>query len=129
MFYTFHQNNSGGSWSSDPRVAKNVIVEADSAQQANQRAQQVGIYFNGCDMGVDCDCCGDRWSEQWSSDSGDPVPSIYSQPVAEHKKGWFDDQNFCKVYYANGLVETWDYVNDEEYPTCSVENSPNLKLR
>jgi hypothetical protein len=41
----------------------------------------VGLYFNGCRKGIDCPCCGDRWSEAWASDA-DPEPMIYGEPVA-----------------------------------------------
>lgn len=56
--FQFRQNNSGGVWIGP----KNVIVQADSADQANQIAQDQGsVYFDGVADGIDCDCCGDRW--------------------------------------------------------------------
>ena len=82
MFYTYNQNNSGGFFVTDDAVTYYVIIEADSAEDANQRAEEVGIYFYGCTKGIDCLCCGDRWSKAWSDD-GDPEPMIYGEPVAE----------------------------------------------
>ena len=70
MFYTFSQNNSGGSFDIDHMLAHFVIIEADTAEEANTIAESVGIYFNGCDEGMDCDCCGDRWYSQWDDKDG-----------------------------------------------------------
>lgn len=60
-FYHFDQNNSGGSFRENEDVTKHVFIEAHSAEEANLLADNFGIYFDGCDMGVDCSCCGDRW--------------------------------------------------------------------
>lgn len=78
-FYTFIQNNSGGSFSGP---AHYVIVEADSPDEANSIAQaRADIYFDGCDKGWDCYCCGDRWYSMDDWDEADKVPSIYTEPV------------------------------------------------
>ncbi len=75
MFYTFKQNNSGGWFDIDDNVAVNVIIEANSAEEANQLAQQHGIYFDGVAEGQDCPCCGDRWAEVRESD-GKELPVL-----------------------------------------------------
>ncbi|WP_427050423.1 DUF7296 family protein [Paenibacillus sp. TC-CSREp1] len=103
MFYTFSQNNSGGFFDVDNRVCEYVIVEADSAQEANERAEGVGIYFNGCDTGDDCECCGDRWYAQWDDTDGNAVPSIYGTPVSEMTANFFRTQAY--VYYKDGRKE------------------------
>lgn len=77
-YYTFHQNNSGGSWSG-PRY---VIVQATSARFANIIAQDHGVYFDGVEQGQDCDCCGDRWSQVDDSDAS-TGPEIYGQTPVE----------------------------------------------
>ena len=59
-FFTFCQNNSGGRL--DPDMPHVLFVEADDAEAANTRALTVGVYFDGCETGDDCNCCGDRWS-------------------------------------------------------------------
>lgn len=64
-FYEFNQNNSGGSFEVNDKVCHRVIIEATDATEANYLAERLGIYFNGCDRGMDCSCCGDRWSEAW----------------------------------------------------------------
>ncbi len=60
-FYYFRQNNSGGSFVVDKTLCVQVYIEADTAEEANKKAEMLGIYFNGCDKGLDCSCCGDRW--------------------------------------------------------------------
>lgn len=67
MFYEFRQNNSGGSFTYDELsgVSVTVLIEADSPQEANIRAESIGIYFDGYG---DCSCCGNRWHEVDSYD-------------------------------------------------------------
>jgi hypothetical protein len=60
-YFRFRQNNSGGSFIKNAKVDVLVIIQAKDAAQANDRAEEVGIYFNGCEKGYDCECCGDRW--------------------------------------------------------------------
>ena len=31
--------------------------------EANTKACDIGIYFDGVANGADCECCGDRWRE------------------------------------------------------------------
>lgn len=71
-WFTFRQNNSGGRFIG----ATEVIIEADNAEEANEIAQANGIYFNGCENGQDCNCCGDRWSPVSDYDAT-KKPSIY----------------------------------------------------
>lgn len=70
MFYHYRQNNSGGSFIIDEEagIGPRVWIEADSASEANARAKTIGIYFNGCDSGEDCECCGDRWEPAWEGE-------------------------------------------------------------
>jgi len=59
MFFQYNQNNSGGGFIVNDRVAHNVFIEADSPKDADERAQEIGIYFDD-DYEVDCECCGTR---------------------------------------------------------------------
>lgn len=102
MFFCFNQNNSGGWFQMDDNVSHYVIVEADSADEANDRAESIGIYFDGCADERDCDCCGDRWDRAWSDD-GDDMPVIYETPVADYhdifaKPG----KPYAHVYFRDG---------------------------
>jgi hypothetical protein len=82
MFFTYNQNNSGGDFDIDERagIAHYVLIEADSASEADERAEEIGLYFNGVDEGRDCECCGDRWYSPASYDIAE-VPSVYGKPV------------------------------------------------
>lgn len=87
MYYTFRQNNSFGTWKGP---AKFVIVEAADVNQASSRAEEVGVYFDGCDSGMDCPCCGDRWSTPY--EDGTETPMIYGEPIADYR-AWNDDED------------------------------------
>jgi hypothetical protein len=83
-FYHFSQNNSGGSFVLDEvsGITHHVIIEACSVDDANKRAEAIGLYFNGWG---DCNCCGNRWSEQWSYGDRDPgtsTPEVYGEPAS-----------------------------------------------
>ena len=107
MFYTFNQNNSGGSFITNDRVAKYVIIEADSNKEADKKAEELGIYFNGCALGFDCDCCGDRWYESYGN--GDNAPKIYDKPVKEYQDTWFTKvgETYAYVHNKDGTVDTY----------------------
>lgn len=84
-YYTFTQNNSGGRFRGP---AHYVIIKATSAKQANSIAEENGLYFDGCDTGQDCNCCGDRWYRAYSEKDATDVPMIYGEP-AENFKDYF----------------------------------------
>ena len=67
-FFKYSQNNSGGNFHVDDKICHNVIIEAESASEADDIAESLGCYFDGCSTGRDCSCCGDRWSKQWNDD-------------------------------------------------------------
>lgn len=69
--YEISQNNSGGSFQVDENLCWKLYIEAKSANDAASLAEGLGCYWNGCDEGMDCPCCGDRWSEPWESDALD----------------------------------------------------------
>ena len=86
-FYTYDQNNSFGIFKGP---AHYVIVEADSAVEADAIAVKHGVYFDE-DYDVDCECCGQRWeSSRWIHPTDEP--SIYGQdPDKAGKTSWVTD--------------------------------------
>ena len=76
-WFEFGQNNSGGTWDVSDKLCHRVFIEAESPTAATDIAEELGIYFDGCTKGLDCDCCGDRWSPLWSND-GKTFPFAYS---------------------------------------------------
>jgi hypothetical protein len=108
MFFEFHQNNTGGSFTGP---AHYVIVEADSAHEANEIAEDLGLYWNGCDEGYDCPCCGDRWYPLWDDEEGSDEPEVYGETdlQAVAADDMFADRNECVVLvrYKNGQTEEY----------------------
>jgi hypothetical protein len=109
MFFHFSQNNSGGSFDFDEKtgITHHVVIEADDYDHANYRAERIGLYFGG---GMDCPCCGDRWSSQWSGEKGNEEPKVYDKPVAEYdiqrySTRWMDPGKEIAVHYCDGRVE------------------------
>lgn len=107
MFYTYRQNSSGGSFRTQSGVISvYVIVEADSVEQADARAEAIGLYFDGVDLGRDCSCCGDRWySAEWGDAAEMPV--VYGrsidEPMAETTIRWVEGP-MGYVHFADGTV-------------------------
>lgn len=116
-FYSFNQNNSGGHFDFDAEagISHWVIVEATSAEHANSIAESIGIYFNGCASGQDCECCGDRWCSQYSDDRGYDFPSCYGDEPLREK--WAKGKNAISkwikgpevfVHYLDGTVKPFE---------------------
>ena len=110
-FYTYRQNNSGGGFVQDHKqgISVFVCIEAESASQADDLAEQIGLYFNGCDTGADCSCCGDRWYHAYKDD-GTNTPMMYDQDISkgEFKENflvWMKDGIEGYIHYLNGKVK------------------------
>lgn len=102
-FWTFSQNNSGGSFVEDKQVSHHVVIEATDKDSAESRAENVGIYFNGVDEGQDCPCCGDRWHRPYQ-DKGMEEPEVYGVPAAEHVDMFCESP--VRIHYLDGRVES-----------------------
>ena len=108
-FFTYGQNNSGGVFDLTDDVTHWVIIEAYNALAANSKLASIGGYFDGCEAGIDCPCCGDRWDAQWGEDAGEPEPMVYGETPSE----WVTKDSFlCMekgkevvVHYADGRKE------------------------
>lgn len=118
-FFDFRQNNSGGVFdiNEDDGISVVVIIEADTAEEANRKAVDIGLYFDGVYKGYDCDCCGDRWYEQ--SGEGDMVPSVYGEPVQDYRFEtgysikWNKSGPEAYVHFADGLVQAYGLPKKE----------------
>lgn len=137
-FYQFRQNNSGGSFDIDEErgISISVIVEADSYEEANRRAERIGLYFDGCQSGRDCSCCGDRWYEKWCDDEGDEVPSNYGTPLVEASDftfNWAGDKPDTFVHLRDGRKFAF-YLVDKQYvykgdPSLLAEALPGSPVK
>jgi hypothetical protein len=101
-FFHFSQNNSGGSYdfNADKGITHHVIVEAENAADANRRAEEIGLYFDG---EGDCPCCGNRWSDQFSDEEGTEAPEVYGDSLEEVTPGivWRENKPEIAVHYLN----------------------------
>lgn len=106
-YFHYSQNNSGGSFDIDDSVAHHVIIQATSAQHADQIAIDIGIYFNGCESGANCSCCGDRWYSA-RGDDGTEAPLIYDTDPANYKDMFAKSgKPVCHVYHLDGSKTTY----------------------
>lgn len=110
MFYHYSQNNSGGSFDFDRKagITHHVIIEAASAEHADERAEQIGLYFDG--QG-DCQCCGNRWSAMgsWGGEDGTPTPQVYGLEVSEtipwvDSIMWMEENSEVAIHYLDGRI-------------------------
>lgn len=90
-WWFYSQNNPGGSFEFTDKLSHYMIIEACSASHADLRLEELGGYFDGCDNGTDCSCCGDRWSRAYGE--GDSEPAYYGTPLdkAESIFTWRND--------------------------------------
>jgi hypothetical protein len=105
-FYRFRQNNSGGHFHENDKVGELVIVEAISHTEANEIAEDNGIYFDGCDSGRDCSCCGDRWykAHKYDEEEAETDPN---KLLDEHRP--FGNNGVVHIYFHDGRHEGFKY--------------------
>lgn len=84
MFFLYLQNNSGGGFDRTDDLDAMVFVEALTPEEADKKAQTLGIYFDGVRKGLDCECCGDRWD---CAGEGEDQPLIWGDAVQADPAG------------------------------------------
>lgn len=119
-FIVYHQNNSGGSLVGPLYV----IVEASSYEEADEIATSgTPVYFNGCDNGRDCRCCGDRWSRKnyyWSEDRKIEADEYECFETIEECKNslntsiW-DTGIYAEIYYKDKPIEKFEVTKKVSY--------------
>lgn len=100
-FYTFNQNNSGGSFDYDDNLSEYVIIEAYNYIAANDIAESIGIYFDGYG---DCACCGNRWSSMWDESDGTLQPQVYDKSAFDRESYWTGAPEPVTIHYLDGRV-------------------------
>jgi hypothetical protein len=106
-WFTYNQNNSGGSFVVNKNVAHFVLIQAKSAEYADA----VGRLF--FDNSNSCPCCGERWGGA-ECDQGSVKPKIYGTPVEKYKNTYLKDGQ-ARLHYANGNIESIVF-GDQEQP-------------
>ena len=103
-FYIWDQNNSGGSFVCDDTVAHRVIIEADTYDEAEEKAFSFGIYYDGVESDFDCPCCGDRWYRGDAIEATDDTETVedYAQCLADASYGWTTPSIY--IHYKDGRV-------------------------
>ena len=59
----FSQNNSYGRFEVDDKVCHKLYIEAETFDEAVEKAEELGCYWDRVEKGIDCHCCGDRWDK------------------------------------------------------------------
>lgn len=95
MFFEFAQNNSGGSFVVNDKVCHRLYIEAGNYNEARDKAEELGCYWDGVANGIDCPCCGDRWSDYESEPinlekyaTGGYKASVYDNVYRDAKAEW-----------------------------------------
>lgn len=105
MFYHYRQNNPGGDFIVDKHngIAPYVIIEGESADEANSRAWLIGLEF----YDDDADYERTRWLHACESDAnvallryGQPLGQLLATGSASHLK----DPDVA-VHYLDGRIE------------------------
>lgn len=120
MWFTFNQNNSGGSFvfDEDSGITHYVIIEARDYKDANHRAEDIGIYFDGCSNNMDCSCCGDRWYPAWDGYKGSEFPAIYDKNIREDNgyrskyPGWMKENMEIAIHPIDGSIEWYGIIRE-----------------
>lgn len=108
-YYEYSQNNSGGSFDIKPSegIGPRVWIEATDFEDANRRAENLGLYFEGVHFGWDCPCCGDRWYSKHDESDAEEDPIIEPR--------W--DFNWHDAVYVHRMDGTILAINKDDVPT------------
>jgi len=110
-FYMFSQNNSGGTFAVDDRLCHRVVIQALTEEEAVSKAEDLGCYWDGCDNGIDCNCCGDRWYKSPEEVKLPMKKSTYHSQIKTVKEycqyladsyGWTTPDS--RIFYKSGKV-------------------------
>jgi len=107
-FFTFSQNNSGGSFYRNDMVREFVVVEAQNAKEANSKFDEISYNYSDS-----CPCCGSRWYEV-DEDEGSDKPMGYGEPFTNFyaDKKWHRGYTIV-VYYYDGTKRFFNADGDE----------------
>lgn len=111
-FYQFSQNNPGGSFHVTDTLCHRIFIEAASEKGAISKAEELGCYWDGVSDGIDCACCGDRWSDWTQATDLDSI----------NKNGW---QCLISCDIARDEIAVWN----QKYGKYPVHTSPKYTSR
>jgi len=108
-YFLYQQNNSGGRFVVDENVSPHVYIEANNEKEADSRAEEVGIYFDG---GGDCPCCGERWDGACDFDR---VEDLYDAIMSLEGTRIFKEHGEVRIHRLNGDKISISLNEDEKY--------------
>lgn len=105
-FYHFRQNNTGGFFEKSEKdgISESVIIEALNANHANDRAEEIGLFFDCC---KDEDYEDDRWIRTQEIEGYDE-PCINGKPLENIKKS--DYINSCFIHYLDSKFKKFESI-------------------
>ena len=83
-----------------------VCIEAVAAEETNERALKIGLYFDGALSG-DCKCCGSRWQSVYERDAT-YTPMAREKSIDEYQRYTFDQSIF--IHYLDGFIELIEFA-------------------
>lgn len=118
-WYSYRQNNSGGGHEYDASrgISVTVYIEANSADEANGRAREIGLYFDGVDGGWDCECCGDRWYEETYAQDDDFEPPTEDEALLIDENARFNPMKWA----GEGNYETFVHPKGQTFYGAHAE--------
>ena len=104
MFYLFNQNNSGGYLYQNEDVDYDVIMEANSKNEAFNKLYELDSGINDW-----CECCGERWSSYCPDESEDFIKlvKITSNSIWE--------QTLTIVHFKDGSKRYWKVASNGDW--------------
>lgn len=111
-WYEFDQNNSGGRFHVDEKVCHRLFIEAESFDDAVEKAEDLGCYWDGVRDGIDCPCCGDRW-DKWSDDPVD----IEKYKTEGYRVGLYDNIYRNTKNAWEGKYRRYGVIKEPEFET------------
>lgn len=109
MFYFFYQNNSGGYYKQTSDIDEIVVIEADTPELANNKADELGMF----DLAF-CPCCGERFDCVEEQDGytlkqivKDNIPIYQNHHILVH----FSDNSKKLFRNTEELLEWANYTN------------------
>lgn len=101
-WYSYSQNNSGGSFIENENICEWMLIEANTADEANQIMTDIVDSNDAWDY---CPCCGERWDINMDESDGHDVPSIWEEPISEVLADSFRSRAI--LYYLDGKKEEY----------------------
>lgn len=109
--FMFQQNNSGGIFEVNDKICHILYIEAHSYEEAREKATNMGVYFDGCDIGLDCSCCGDRWSDYADEIDLTKLSNTYNrkfEKISDYAQYISDKYSWttpdARIFYYDGTV-------------------------